>query len=87
MGTGFDLLWCWPSGRVAMTDSPGYLARDPEQPPADDPWAAAELGLVAEMLTPAETRGWLARALRLIGPGRALPAAHYDRGQPIHDMT
>ena len=87
MGTGFDLLWCWPSGRVAMTDSPGYLARDPEQPPADEPWAAAELGLVAEMITPAETRGWLARALRLIGPGRALPAAHYDRGQPIHDMT
>ncbi len=87
MGTGFDLLWCWPSGRVGVTESPGYLARDPDSPPADDPWSAAELGIVSEMLTPADTRDWLVRALRLIGPGRALPAAHYDRGQQIHDMT
>ena len=87
MGAGFDLLWSWPSGRVAVTDSPGYLARDPGSPPAEEPWAAAELGLVSEMITPADTRAWLARALRLIGPGRALPAAHYDRGQQIHDMT
>ncbi len=87
MGTGFDLLWCWPSGRVGVTDSPGYLARDPDSPPADEPWSAAELGIISEMLTPADTREWIARALRLIGPGRALPAAHYDRGQQIHDMT
>ena len=87
MGTNFDLLWSWPSGRTALTDSPGYLARGPQQPPADEPWAAAELGIVSEMLTPAETRAWLARALRLLGPGRALPAAHYDRGQQIHDLT
>ena len=87
LGTGFDMLWCWPSGRIGVTESPGYLARDPESPPADDPWEAADLGIVSEMITPADTREWLARALRLIGPGRALPAAHYDRGQQIHDMT
>lgn len=87
MGTGFDLMWSWPSARLAMTDSPGYLARDPESPPSDGPWEAADLGLVSEMITPAETRSWIVRALRLLGPGRALPAAHYDRGQQIHDMT
>lgn len=87
MGTGFDLLWSWPSARVGVTDSPGYLARDPNSPPADEPWTAAELGIISEMITPADTRDWIARALRLIGPGRALPAAHYDRGQQIHDMT
>ena len=87
MGTGFDFIWCWPSARPAMTDSPGYLARDPESPPSEDPWQAADLGLVSEMITPADTRPWVARALRLLGPGRALPAAHYDRGQQIHDMT
>ena len=87
LGTGFDLLWCWPSGRIGVTDSPGYLARDSESPPADDPWTAADLGIVSEMITPGDTREWLARALHLIGPGRALPAAHYDRGQQIHDMT
>jgi methylmalonyl-CoA carboxyltransferase large subunit len=87
LGTGFDFLWCWPSARLGVTDSPGYLARDPESPPSDGPWKAAELGLVAEMITPADTRSWIARALRLLGPGRALPAAHYDRGQQIHDMT
>ena len=70
-----------------MTDSPGYLARDPESPPSEGPWEAADLGLVSEMITPADTRSWVARALRLLGPGRALPAAHYDRGQQIHDMT
>jgi len=87
LGTGFDFMWCWPSARLAMTDSPGYLAREPESPPSDGPWEAADLGLVSEMITPADTRPWLARALRLLGPGRALPAAHYDRGQQIHDMT
>ncbi|MYA02212.1 MAG: hypothetical protein F4Y35_10550 [Chloroflexi bacterium] len=87
MGTGFDFIWCWPSARPAMTESPGYLARDPESPPSEDPWEAADLGLVSEMITPADTRSWLVRALRLLGPGRALPAAHYDRGQQIHDMT
>ena len=87
LGTGFDFVWCWPSARLGVTDSPGYLARDPESPPSDDPWAAAELGLVSEMITPGDTRSWVARALRLLGPGRALPAAHYDRGQQIHDMT
>ena len=87
LGTGFDFMWCWPSARLALTDSPGYLARDPQLPPSDGPWEAAELGLVSEMITPADTRSWVARALRLLGPGRALPAAHYDRGQQIHDMT
>lgn len=87
MGTGFDFMWCWPSARLAVTDSPGYLARDVESPPSDGPWDAADLGLVSEMITPGDTRSWLARALRLLGPGRALPAAHYDRGQQIHDMT
>ena len=87
LGTGFDLVWCWPSGRIGVADSPGYLARDPESPPADDPWTTADLGIVSEMITPADTRGWLARALKLLGPGRTLPAAHYDRGQQIHDMT
>ena len=87
LGTGFDLVWCWPSGRVGVTESLGYLAREPDSPPADEPWSAAELGLISEMITPADTRDWIARALRLIGPGRALPAAHYDRGQQIHDMT
>ena len=87
LGTGFDLMWCWPSARLAMTDSPGYLARDPDSPPSDGPWEAADLGLVSEMITPADTREWLIRALRLLGPGRALPAAHYDRGQQIHDLT
>ena len=87
LGTAFDLMWCWPSARLGVTDSPGYLARDPESPPSDSPWEAADLGLVSEMITPADTRPWIARALRLLGPGRALPAAHYDRGQQIHDMT
>jgi acetyl-CoA carboxylase carboxyltransferase component len=87
LGTGFDLVWCWPSGRVSVTESPGYLARDPDSPPADEPWSAAELGVISEMITPADTRDWITRALRLIGPGRSLPAAHYDRGQQIHDMT
>ena len=87
LGTGFDFIWCWPSARLGMTDSPGYLARDPESPPSEGPWEAADLGLVSEMITPADTRSWVARALRLLGPGRALPAAHYDRGQQIHDMT
>ena len=87
MGTGFDFIWSWPSARLGLSESPGYLARDPDSPPADDPWQAAELGLISEMLTPAETREWIAQALRLLGPGRALPAAHYDRGQQIHDMT
>jgi len=70
-----------------VSDSPGYLSRDQDVPPASDPWAAAQLGLVSEMITPGDTRDWLARALRLLGPGRALPAAHYDRGQQIHDLT
>ena len=61
LGTGFDLLWCWPSGRIGVTDSPGYLARDSESPPADDPWTAADLGIVSEMITPGDTREWLAR--------------------------
>ena len=87
LGAGFDFIWCWPSARLGITDSPGYLARDPQSPPSDGPWEAADLGLVSEMITPADTRPWLARALRLLGPGRALPAAHYDRGQQIHDMT
>ena len=87
LGTGFDFMWCWPSARLSMTDSPGYLARDPDSPPSDGPWEAADLGLVSEMITPADTRAWVARALRLLGPGRAIPAAHYDRGQQIHDMT
>ena len=87
LGTGFDFMWCWPSARPAMTDSPGYLARDPESPPSDGPWEAADLGLVSEMITPGDTRSWVLRALQLLGPGRALPAAHYDRGQQIHDMT
>jgi len=87
LGTGFDFVWCWPSGRMGVSDSPGYLSRDQDVPPASDPWAAAQLGLVSEMITPGDTRDWLARALRLLGPGRALPAAHYDRGQQIHDLT
>ncbi len=87
LGTGFDFIWSWPSARLGATDSPGYLARDPESPPSEGPWEAAELGLVSEMITPGDLREWLARALRLLGPGRALPAAHYDRGQQIHDMT
>ena len=87
LGTGFDFMWCWPSARLGVTDSTGYLARDPESPPSDGPWEAADLGLVSEMITPADTRSWVVRALRLLGPGRALPAAHYDRGQQIHDMT
>lgn len=87
LGTGFDFMWSWPSARLGLTDSPGYLARDPESPPSDGPWEAADLGLVSEMITPADMRPWLTRALRLLGPGRALPAAHYDRGQQIHDMT
>ena len=87
LGAGFDLVWCWPSARIGVTDSPGYLARDPQSPPSDDPWQAADLGLVSEMITPTDTRPWIAQALRLLGPGRALPAAHYDRGQQIHDMT
>ena len=87
LGTGMDFMWCWPSARIGVTDSPDYLAGDGDTPPSADPWAAAELGLVSEMITPADTRDWLIRALRLLGPGRALPAAHYDRGQQIHDMT
>jgi len=87
MGTGFDFIWCWPSARPTLSDSPGYLARDPESPPSESPWEAADLGLVSEMITPADTRSWVVRALQLLGPGRALPAAHYDRGQQIHDMT
>ena len=87
LGAGLDFMWCWPSARLGVTDSPGYLARDPQSPPSDGPWQAADLGLVSEMITPADTRSWIARALRLLGPGRALPAAHYDRGQQIHDMT
>lgn len=87
LGTGFDLIWCWPSGRVSIKDGRSYTAREQGQPPAEEPWTAAELGIVSELITPSETRAWLARALELLAPGRALPAAHYDRGQQIHDMT
>lgn len=87
LGTGFDLVWCWPSGRASVQDDRSYEARDPERVPADEPWTAAELGIVSELITPSETRAWLVRAIALLAPGRALPAAHYDRGQLIHDMT
>ncbi len=87
LGTGFDFVWCWPSARIGVSDDVGYVARVAERPLSEGPWEAAELGLVSEMITPADSRDWLIRALRLIGPGRALPAAHYDRGQQIHDMT
>ncbi|MDE2967881.1 MAG: hypothetical protein OXS30_10425 [Chloroflexota bacterium] len=87
LGTGFDFIWSWPSARLAMTDSPDYLARDPDSPPSDGPWETAELGMVSEMIMPADTRSWVVRALQLLGPRRALLAAHYERGQQVHDMT
>ena len=86
-GTGFDLIWAWPSGRVSVSDGRTYTASDGGEPPAEEPWTAAEMGIVSELITPGETRAWLARAFELLAPGRALPAAHYDRGQQIHDMT
>ena len=86
-GTGFALIWAWPSGRVSVSDGRTYTASDGGEPPAEEPWTAAEMGIVSELITPGETRAWLARAFELLAPGRALPAAHYDRGQQIHDMT
>ena len=89
LGTGFDMLWCWPSGRIGVTESPGYLARDPESPPADDPWAAADLGIVSEMITPADTREWLATgaASNRAGSGAAGGALRPRTANPRHDLN
>lgn len=87
MGTGFDLIWAWPSGRVLSSEIRSYESDNRIDVPAEDPWKALEFGIVNDIIAPGETRAWIGRAIALLAPGRGYPAARYDRGQTPRDIT
>lgn len=81
-GLAFDLTWAWPTASVGLRDTPGHRPGGVE-----GPWAAADHGLIDDVIKPSETRAWLIQALRLLSRCREIPAEHLDRGLLIYDMV
>jgi acetyl-CoA carboxylase carboxyltransferase component len=83
LGPAFVLAWPW--ARVGVSDSRSYEADVLDRTRPDDPWLAAGLGLIDEVITPEESRPMLRWVARLLRQGRHLPPADeslrwYDRG-------
>jgi acetyl-CoA carboxylase carboxyltransferase component len=79
-GLGFDLTWAWPTATIGLRES--------SQPPAaPGPWAAADFGLIDDVIKPSETRAAIVQALTLLHRCQTLPPVHLDRGQLIYDVV
>lgn len=83
-GCGYDVIWAWPTAQISTGDARVYEPGTADA--ADGPWAAADLGIVDDVILPSETRAWLVRALRTLALSRAVPPARYDRGTRLLDQ-
>ncbi|HEY2304208.1 MAG TPA: carboxyl transferase domain-containing protein [Acidimicrobiales bacterium] len=63
----------WPWARIGVTDTPAYDAGSLGAYRQPDPWLAAGMGLVDDVVTPEETVPWLRWFVRLAGDRRHLP--------------
>lgn len=86
-GTGFDLIWAWPSAELGIADTRGFAGGQSEKDESRGPWQPAEWSVVDDVIKPSESRAWLARALRLTASIRAYPSMRHDRGMELTDMT
>lgn len=83
LGPAFVLAWPW--ARVGVSDTRSYDAEALDRARPDDPWLAAGLGFIDEVITPEETRPMLRWVATLLRQGRRLPPGDdslrwYDRG-------
>lgn len=60
-----DLIFAWPGARLAVTDPLTHSVAALDDARRPDPWLAAGLGLIDDVITPGETRGVLRRVLAL----------------------
>jgi acetyl-CoA carboxylase carboxyltransferase component len=69
----------WPWARIGVTDTPAYDARTLDASRQPDPWLAAGLGLVDDVITPEETGSWLRWFVRLASDRGHLAPIPVDR--------
>lgn len=83
-GVDFDFTWAWASATIGLHDTSAYGVTE-----TDDvgPWAAADFGILDDVVKPSESRVWLGRALRLLSRVEKFPEAPLDRGQRFYDMV
>ncbi|MCH2172534.1 hypothetical protein MK489_17290 [Myxococcota bacterium] len=62
---GLDFAIAWPWARLALNDPPTYDVASLERERQPDPWVAAGLGLVEDVLTPQETADTLKRLVAM----------------------
>ncbi len=80
---GVDFVIAWPWARLAVTDPASYEEAALARVRQVDPWRAAGMGLVDDVLTPAETVVALRRLAALLG--RALPQRREGVPFRVHD--
>jgi acetyl-CoA carboxylase carboxyltransferase component len=82
---GLHFIAAWPDASVSLSEDSPYTDSLAEANTTDGPWQASGLGLVDDVLAPAETRKRLADMLALMATTRALPSPLDDhKGRVIY---
>jgi acetyl-CoA carboxylase carboxyltransferase component len=78
---GYDAVFAWPWANIGVTDVSVFDAPHLEAERVEGPWLAAGLGMIEDVITPAETRVRLIRMLTIMQGGRGRPTVGGTSGR------
>jgi acetyl-CoA carboxylase carboxyltransferase component len=67
---GYDAVFAWPWANIGVSDVPVFDATHLDASRQEGPWLAAGLGMIEDVITPAETRVRMIRMLTIMHGGR-----------------